>query len=120
MVNVFRDMQVEKPSTGGLSHKTRDHWEIDRSSLKFIRKLGQGQFGEVWEGQWNNTTPVAIKTLKPGTMDPKDFLEEAHTMKKLRHPKLVQLYAVCTLAEPIYIITELMKNGSLLEYLQGN
>lgn len=110
---------MEKPSTGGLSHKTRDQWEIDRNSLKFIRKLGQGQFGEVWEGQWNNTTPVAIKTLKPGTMDPKDFLEEAQTMKKLRHPKLVQLYAVCTLEEPIYIITELMKNGSLLEYLQG-
>lgn len=112
-------VQVEKPSTGGLSHKTRDQWEIDRNSLKFIRKLGQGQFGEVWEGQWNNTTPVAIKTLKPGTMDPKDFLEEAQTMKKLRHPKLVQLYAVCTLEEPIYIITELMKNGSLLEFLQG-
>jgi hypothetical protein len=31
---------------------------------------------------------------------------------------LLQLYAVCTLEEPIYIITELMKNGSLLEYLQ--
>ena len=54
-----------------------------------------------------------------GTMDPKDFLCEAHIMKKLRHPKLIQLYAVCTLEEPIYIITELMKYGSLLEYLQG-
>lgn len=53
-------------------------------------------------------------------MDPKDFLAEAQIMKKLRHPKLVQLYAVCTLEEPIYIITELMKNGSLLEFLQGN
>lgn len=52
-------------------------------------------------------------------MDPKDFLAEAQIMKKLRHPKLIQLYAVCTLEEPIYIITELMKNGSLLEYLQG-
>ncbi len=51
-------------------------------------------------------------------MDPKDFLSEAHIMKKLRHPKLIQLYAVCTLEEPIYIVTELMKNGSLLEYLQ--
>lgn len=112
-------VQVEKPVTAGLSHNTRDQWEIDRSSLKFIRKLGQGQFGEVWEGQWNNTTAVAIKTLKPGTMDPKDFLAEASIMKKLRHPKLVQLYAVCTLEEPIYIITELMKNGSLLEFLQG-
>ncbi len=51
-------------------------------------------------------------------MDPKDFLSEAQIMKKLRHPKLIQLYAVCTMEEPIYIITELMKNGSLLEYLQ--
>lgn len=58
--------QIEKPVTGGLSHSTRDQWEIDRSSLKFVRKLGHGQFGEVWEGLWNNTTPVAIKTLKPG------------------------------------------------------
>ena len=59
-------VQIEKPATDGLSHNTRDHWEIDRTSLKFIRKLGHGQFGEVWEGLWNNTTPVAIKTLKTG------------------------------------------------------
>lgn len=52
--------------TEGLSHRTRDQWEIDRSSLKFVRKLGSGQFGDVWEGLWNNTTPVAIKTLKSG------------------------------------------------------
>ncbi|XP_063922128.1 tyrosine-protein kinase Src42A isoform X1 [Zophobas morio] len=112
-------VQVEKPQPEGLSHRTRDQWEIERSSLKFVRKLGHGQFGEVWEGMWNNTTPVAIKTLKPGTMDPKDFLAEAQIMKKLRHPKLIQLYAVCTVEEPIYIITELMRNGSLLEHLQG-
>lgn len=52
-------------------------------------------------------------------MDPKDFLAEAQIMKKLRHQKLIQLYAVCTVEEPIYIITELMKHGSLLEFLQG-
>jgi len=112
-------VQIDKPLTADLSHTTRDQWEIDRNSLKFNRKLGHGQFGEVWEGVWNSTTPVAIKTLKPGSMDPKDFLTEAQIMKKLRHPKLIQLYAVCTAEEPIYIITELMKHGSLLEYLQG-
>ncbi|GAU99269.1 hypothetical protein RvY_10295 [Ramazzottius varieornatus] len=111
--------QVERPTTAGLSHNTTDQWEINRESLKFVRKLGHGQFGEVWEGLWNNTTPVAIKTLKPGTMDPKDFLTEASIMKKLRHPKLIQLYAVCTLEEPIYIITELMRHGSLLDHLQS-
>ena len=61
-------LQVEKPVTADLSHSTRDQWEIDRSSLKFVRKLGHGQFGEVWEGLWNNTTPVAIKSLKQGTI----------------------------------------------------
>lgn len=54
-----------------MSYNTRDQWEIDRTSLKFVRKLGHGQFGEVWEGLWNNTTPVAIKTLKPGNSERK-------------------------------------------------
>lgn len=111
--------QIEKPQTVGLSYNTKDQWEIPKSSLKLIRKIGHGQFGEVWEGLWNNTTPVAIKTLKPGTMEVKDFLAEAQIMKKLRHTKLIQLYAVCTQDEPIYIVTELMRHGSLLEYLQG-
>lgn len=54
-----------------------------------------------------------------GTMDPEDFLREAQIMKRLRHAKLIQLYAVCTLEDPIYIITELMTNGSLLDYLKS-
>ena len=54
-----------------------------------------------------------------GTTDPKNFLAEAQIIKKLRHSKLIQLYAICTAEEPIYIITHLMKNGSLLELLQG-
>jgi fyn-related kinase len=52
-------------------------------------------------------------------MNPTDFLAEASIMKKLRHPNLIQLFAVCTIEEPIYIVTELMKNGSLLDYLQS-
>ena len=58
--------------------------------------------------------------MKPGTMTKQAFLAEAHTMKELRHDKLVQLYAVCTAPEdqPIYIVTELMPNGSLLNYLR--
>uniref|UniRef100_A0A8C1VTB1 Tyrosine-protein kinase n=1 Tax=Cyprinus carpio TaxID=7962 RepID=A0A8C1VTB1_CYPCA len=103
--------------THGLSYNTVDQWEIPRSSLKLLKKLGAGQFGEVFEGIWNDRTAVAVKTLKPGTMDPKDFLREAQIMKKLRHAKLIQLYAVCTTEEPIYIVTELMSHGSLLEYL---
>ncbi|XP_044305078.1 tyrosine-protein kinase FRK isoform X2 [Varanus komodoensis] len=113
-------IKTEVPAPLELSYQTIDQWEIDRNSLQLLKRLGSGQFGEVWEGLWNNTTPVAIKTLKPGSMDPKDFLREAQIMKSLRHPKLIQLYAVCTLEDPIYIITELMRHGSLLEYLQND
>uniref|UniRef100_A0A8D0GE01 Tyrosine-protein kinase n=1 Tax=Sphenodon punctatus TaxID=8508 RepID=A0A8D0GE01_SPHPU len=113
-------VKKEVPPPFDLSYKTVDHWEIDRNSLQLLKRLGSGQFGEVWEGLWNNTTPVAVKTLKPGSMDAKDFLREAQIMKNLRHPKLIQLYAVCTLEDPIYIITELMRHGSLLEYLQND
>jgi fyn-related kinase len=111
---------TEKPQTAGLSRQANEEWEIDRRQIRLIKKLGAGQFGEVWEGMWNGTTLVAVKTLKPGTMSASEFLQEASLMKKLRHPKLIQLYAVCTKEEPIYIITELMKNGSLLDYLRGD
>lgn len=58
--------------------------------------------------------------MKPGTMSTQAFLDEANIMKRLRHEKLVQLVAVCTEPkdQPIYIITELMCNGSLLDYLR--
>ena len=48
----------------------------------------------MWAGIWNNTTQVAVKTLKPGSMSAEEFLKEAAVMKRLRHPKLIQLYAV--------------------------
>lgn len=67
---------------------------------------------------WNNTTEVAIKTLKEGAMEVEKFLEEAAIMKTLRHDKLVKLYAVCSTKEPIYIVTEFLCNGALLQYLR--
>jgi fyn-related kinase len=85
--------------------------------VQLRKKLAAGAFSEVWEGYWNGSTPVAVKTLKPGTMSSEEFLEEASIMKMLRHHTLIQLYAICTDDEPIYIVMELMKYGALLDYL---
>ncbi|XP_029452002.1 tyrosine-protein kinase Blk isoform X2 [Rhinatrema bivittatum] len=95
----------------------QDEWEIPRQSLKLTKKLGAGQFGEVWMGFYKNSIKVAIKTLKEGSMSPEAFLEEANLMKTLQHDKLVRLYAVVTKI-PIYIITEYMAKGSLLDFLK--
>ncbi|XP_010770912.1 tyrosine-protein kinase Lck [Notothenia coriiceps] len=95
----------------------QDEWEIPRESLKLEQKLGAGQFGEVWMGVYNNDRRVAIKNLKIGTMTVEAFLAEANMMKNLQHPRLVRLFAVVT-QEPIYIVTEYMENGSLVDYLK--
>jgi fyn-related kinase len=104
----------EKPVIGA----SKDKWEIPRKELQKGDMLGSGQFGEVYKGFWNKKTLVAIKTLKANSADMDQFLKEAQVMKSLVHPKLVQLYGVCTVDKPMLIVTELMKNGALLEYLQ--
>ena len=57
-------------------------------------------------------------TVQEGQMSRDAFLAEAKVMHKLIHPKLVQLMGVCTNEDPMYIITELMVNGSLVDYLR--
>ena len=54
-----------------------------------------------------------------GNLDVQGFLAEAEVMKNLHHPNLLQLYGVCSQEEPMYIISELVKHGSLLEYLRS-
>jgi fyn-related kinase len=102
-----------------ISGQVIDEWQVDRSDIRFVRKLMSDTLIELWEGIWNNTTPVAVKTLKPNqSMTVDEFLQSANLMKKLLHPKIVQLYGLCSKEEPVFIITELMKHESLLEYLQ--
>ncbi|KAM9267866.1 tyrosine-protein kinase Fgr isoform 3-T3 [Morus bassanus] len=127
---LIRESETTK---GAYSLSIRDWDEAKGDHVKHykIRKLDNGgyyittraQFNTVQQlvqhyiGTWNGTTKVAVKTLKPGTMSPEAFLEEAQIMKRLRHDKLVQLYAVVS-EEPIYIVTEFMSQGSLLDFLK--
>lgn len=107
------------PTRPDLSHDAQKNWEIPHNEIQKIRLLGDGYFGEVWYGKWRGLVEVAIKTMKVNSMSPDAFLAEAQIMKQCNHPKLVKLYAVCTDREPYYIITEYMKNGSLLTYLRN-
>ena len=97
---------------------------LDSSSCAAVYFIRSGLSGYIYyyrsvsPGKLNGTADVAIKTLKKGTMSPADFLREAEIMHKMRHKKLVNLLAVCSEDEPIWIITELMANGSLLDYLR--
>ncbi|XP_061107736.1 tyrosine-protein kinase Tec [Conger conger] len=103
------------PSTAGFSY---EKWEINPSDLTFMKELGSGQYGVVRLGKWRAQHKVAIKAIREGAMYEEDFIEEAKVMMKLSHPKLVQLYGVCTQQRPIYIVTEFMELGCLLNYIR--
>uniref|UniRef100_A0A8C8EDU3 Tyrosine-protein kinase n=1 Tax=Otus sunia TaxID=257818 RepID=A0A8C8EDU3_9STRI len=107
--------QKSAPSTAGLGYGS---WEIDPKDLTFLKELGTGQFGVVKYGKWRGQYNVAIKMIREGSMSEDEFINEAKVMMNLSHEKLVQLYGVCTKQRPIFIITEYMANGCLLNFLR--
>ncbi|KAG5281847.1 hypothetical protein AALO_G00049450 [Alosa alosa] len=93
-------------------------WERPREEFKLQQKLGEGHFGEVWEAAWTSKNQkVAIKMLKQEDTKQDEFIKEVHALKNLHHPKLIQLLAMVSRGEPVYIVTELMSKGSLKSYL---
>ncbi|XP_075887701.1 tyrosine-protein kinase Lyn isoform X3 [Nelusetta ayraudi] len=96
---------------------------LDNGGFYISPKISFSDIGSMikhYHTYYLNATKVAVKTLKPGTMTVEAFMEEANVMKTLQHDKLVRLYAVVTKTEPIYIITEYMSNGSLLDFLKSD
>ncbi|NXW98269.1 FAK2 kinase, partial [Larus smithsonianus] len=101
------------------------HYGISREDVTLGRILGEGFFGEVYEGIY--TTPkgervnVAVKTCKKDcSPENKDkFLSEAVLMKKLDHPHIVKLIGIAE-EEPTWIIMELYPYGELGQYLEQN
>ncbi|XP_034560623.1 focal adhesion kinase 1-like isoform X9 [Notolabrus celidotus] len=101
---------------------TRDY-EIQRDRIELGRCIGEGQFGDVHQGEYNSpdkpSLPVAIKTCKNCTSDSvrEKFLQEALTMRQFDHPHIVKLIGVIT-ENPVWIIMELCTLGELRSFLQ--
>uniref|UniRef100_A0A2K5QR89 Protein-tyrosine kinase 2-beta n=1 Tax=Cebus imitator TaxID=2715852 RepID=A0A2K5QR89_CEBIM len=98
---------------------------IVREDVVLNRILGEGFFGEVYEGVYTNhkgeNINVAVKTCKKDcTLDNKEkFMSEAVIMKNLDHPHIVKLIGIIE-EEPTWIIMELYPYGELGHYLERN
>jgi outer membrane protein assembly factor BamB/serine/threonine protein kinase len=82
---------------------------------RLIRRLGAGNFGEVYLGEHaHDQSQVAVKLLKPLEEDWKAFVREASTVHRLKHPHIVQLlfFGISTDDIP-YLIMDFAPNGTL-------
>ena len=95
--------------------------EVDRNHLKVLdKKLGSSHFGAVRQGLLKATS-VTVKILSVSRESSyRSFLHEVHILQMFDHPNIVRLLGVCTQERPYYIITEFLKHGNLLEYLNSS
>eukprot|EP01126_Amoeba_proteus_P040412 TRINITY_DN430_c0_g2_i2.p1 TRINITY_DN430_c0_g2~~TRINITY_DN430_c0_g2_i2.p1 ORF type:complete len:147 (+),score=19.05 TRINITY_DN430_c0_g2_i2:67-507(+) len=86
---------------------------ICSSEIEKSKKLGQGQFGEVWMGKCRGAD-VAIKYLKHFDSSMKEeFIAEVEIMAQVTHPNIVLLLGAATDTRPWAMVTELMTRGDL-------
>ena len=62
---------------------------------------------------------MAIKSIKIDHRELQQFLAEAAVMTDLSHPHLIQLIGVSLDEKPVFVVTEFMEKGSLVEYLRS-
>ncbi|XP_035379077.1 megakaryocyte-associated tyrosine-protein kinase isoform X2 [Electrophorus electricus] len=91
-------------------------WLLDLANLTLGESIGVGEFGDVYEGEYLGRK-VAVKNIKSDVTS-QAFLEETCVMTKLQHKNLVQLLGVI-LHNGLYIITEFMAKGNLVNFLRS-
>ncbi|KAM9461372.1 megakaryocyte-associated tyrosine-protein kinase isoform 1-T1 [Clarias gariepinus] len=91
-------------------------WLLDLSKLTLGENIGCGEFGDVFQGEYMGRK-VAVKNIK-SDVTAQAFLDETSVMTKLQHKNLVQLLGVI-LHNGLYIITEFMAKGNLVNYVRS-
>ncbi|XP_015429458.1 PREDICTED: ALK tyrosine kinase receptor [Dufourea novaeangliae] len=108
----------------GNLYSFKDLPQIPREYITLVKPLGQGAFGQVFQGVYkyrrNEEHPVAVKTI-PSSSRPQteaDFMMEALIMSKFNHPNIVHFIGVSFDQNPKYIILELLAGGNLKNFLR--
>jgi len=98
---------------------------IAKSKITYLKQLGQGNFGVVFQGkteglvEGEEETIVAVKTLKEETAL-ESFIHEAKLMFSFNHPNIIKIYGVCIADLPYFMVVEYMDKGDLAQFLRSS
>ncbi|XP_034933566.1 tyrosine-protein kinase transmembrane receptor Ror2 [Chelonus insularis] len=113
--------------TGAQLNPKLEKLEFPRNNIIYVRDLGQGAFGRVFQAKAPGLIPgeeftnVAVKMLKEEASDDLlvDFEREACLLAEFDHPNIVKLLGVCALGRPMCLLFEYMGRGDLNEFLRS-
>ncbi|CAM8995781.1 unnamed protein product [Rhodiola kirilowii] len=91
--------------------------ELKIATEDFMKKLGEGGFGSVFEGKLSNGTHIAVKVLDGVGHIKKSFLAEVETIGSVHHFNLVTLIGFCAEKSHRALVYEYMPNGSLEKWI---
>lgn len=113
-------------SHGATLNPKLEKLEFPRNDIIYIRDLGQGAFGSVFQAKapglisGEEFTIVAVKMLKEDASEDMqdDFEKEACLLAEFDHPNIVKLLGVCAMGRPMCLLFEYMGKGDLNEFLR--
>lgn len=91
---------------------------MPRDAIELGEVIGEGYFGKVHRGLLCQSTPVAVRAFNPGLIAREGFLKQMASLAELRHAHLVQFFCMVSDTDPVWMVTELLAHGSLLDYLR--
>ena len=111
-----------RSSNGGKSSRMFHLKEMKKATNNFSKErvLGSGGFGEVYKGELQDGTVVAVKSARVGNIKSiEQVLNEVGILSQVNHKNLVRLLGCCVEGEQPLMIYEYISNGTLHDHLHG-
>nr|GMN71122.1 hypothetical protein TIFTF001_053351 [Ficus carica]GMN71128.1 hypothetical protein TIFTF001_053353 [Ficus carica] len=98
--------------------KRYSYSNVKKMTNSVMLKLGRGGFGDVYKGELDDGSLVAVKVLNQTKgEDGQEFINEVATISRTSHVNVVTLLGFCFERDKRALIYEFMPNGSLEKYI---
>ena len=103
------------PAQNYCNDKINEKWANFKDGYKLLNKINNGAFSEVYRAVHlsdNKIVAIKIIDLEKVEISIEDILTEITTMKKCKHPNILQCYCCFSDESSVWIVTPFMNMGS--------